>query len=271
VSPSLPERPRQPLARITQPLKLLRARLREALVRERQTLSIGPRGIALGDGPLLAAAWPPRQAAPLEALLDLLTVALVPLRAGVRLQVVVADAWCRTHFPDFPPGLRRDEHAAFLQQSFVETFGDAAAEWVICAARELPGDPPFAVAIDAVLHQAINTVVATQRLRLTSLRPRWAALADASRSRLLGPRGALLSAADGCASLAVWHDGAWRWHRVQAVGEVGEAGWSGLLHAGLPALPQGEVARVHCVGTRPPVALRLPEGWSLALLDEVAA
>lgn len=247
-------------------------RVREAWVRDSHTLRVGPRGIAVDGGAAPShECWPARVAPEVDALRVALDAATGTIRPGARISVVVADAWCRTLFPDFPAGLRHSERRAFVQQGFFEIYGAQSDDWTIHAPAPLPGDPPIAVAIDRALHDTLHAELRARRLRLTSLKPEWVTLATRHRRQLSGGGGALLNVDGGVASLAVWRDDAWRWHRVQVVGEQADAGWHGLFNAGLPALPEGTAARVHCVGVRPPEMPRLPAGWSLTLLDEAVA
>lgn len=243
--------------------------LRAWLAPARAQLVLGPQGAVLrmaGGAQRAATEWPARQAPAAEALTAVLGPLLDALSPRTRLTVQVADAWVRAQMLDLPPGLRGTaEREAFAGIAFRETFGPIAENWRIGLEPALPGRPLLACAVDAVLFDTLKSLLDARRVRLASLRPAWVVLATAHRRRLIGRRGALLTLAHGCASLAWWDGAAWCAQRVQAVGSRPEEGWASLLHTLLPAFPdEGSILYAQ---RGIPASLPLPKGWRLELID----
>lgn len=258
MSPSLPER------------RIGFAALRARIAPQRARLAVGPQGATLhpaaGEPISVAVSWPRRSAPPLEVIAGTLGPLFDRLPLGAVVSVAVADAWARTQILDLPAGLRGSaEREAFVQLAFRETYGAAADGWRIACEPSMPGQPLVACALDGSLVDALHGLLGERRQRLASLRPAWVAVAQVRRSQLAGARGALLTLADGCATLARWEAGAWRAQRVQAVGARAEEGWTTLLHTLLPPIVVGEAA---VYGPRAlPKDLVLPQGWRAQPLD----
>lgn len=64
-----------------------------------------------------------------------------------------------------------EEFRNYAAATFEEVYGEASVEWEVCVSAERPGSPRLAAAIDRALLAAINTAVASTRLRLTSVQP----------------------------------------------------------------------------------------------------
>jgi len=64
-----------------------------------------------------------------------------------------------------------EEELALVRLSFVATYGDTASRWSLRLSDEVPGRPRIAAAIDGDFLAAIEQVVLTNKVRLTSMQP----------------------------------------------------------------------------------------------------
>lgn len=152
------------------------------------------------------------------------------------LHVVVGAALCRLGVFDLPPGARGPaEIAAIGRARLVHDLDLDAAHWRLSCDHDRRHRKVVVCAVRAEVYAAVETFAAAHRLRLASLRPFAAVLANAVNPAAPTGRRTLLAVEAGALSVIDWDDGA-------------IASARSLLHDGRPQTLMRAVQRVALTG-----------------------